>query len=458
MGGGASVDRELDDDDDFYSYIECRNETKDFFVADIKGGTANDGTAVILWSRKGGAHQDWMHTREMEIVPECDTDYCLTAEGDKCVMRKRGGAANQKWEIIDVRDRENSILLSNQGRFLNVEGGAGEYGKQLCMVDGRENAEKWGFLENDPLIVNYKRQLDDISRYCGNESIGFASTAAAANGANVVGFGTGIMLDVGIVVAMSKRFAYQFETNARVDKLFSTIWGGIQDSVDVALKTALVDGLMNEAGFKELLFGGDPAEINAFKKAMTDAGRHVGNAVLDEEAKAALKAGKKAAKKVVKAFAKKMASLCMKAAAKAATLLMGEAMVKKMLMKRSGSIAVKEGVSWIPFVGSAISGTIAYVLTMNTANDLINSYRAFYLDSVEKLSTASRIALKTSDPTPLVTALYNAIVEEVRFFLLLYFPSPQSASDAASCVLPLFSLRSFFSSSTAPTSTSYSYS
>lgn len=121
------------------------------YALDIKGGSHNPGTPVILWAKHGQENQQWfIEPVTGTIRSRANPNLCLTINGSNrlVVDHFRPGDVNQTW--LSNKSRDSIECRANTNRVFDVVGASTAQGAEVCAWDfhGRDN-QRWK-LESQP--------------------------------------------------------------------------------------------------------------------------------------------------------------------------------------------------------------------------------------------------------------------------------------------------------------------
>jgi len=112
---------------------------------DVKGGSANPGTPVVMWGKHGNNNQQWfIDPVTGTIRSRANAALVLTINGANRLVidHHRPGDANQTW--LSNKHRDAIENRSNTNRVFDVVGASTAQGAEVCAWDfhGRDN-QKW---------------------------------------------------------------------------------------------------------------------------------------------------------------------------------------------------------------------------------------------------------------------------------------------------------------------------
>jgi len=110
---------------------------------DVQGASSNPRSKVALWNRNGNDNQIWYHDPLTKTIRGKQSNLCLDIQGDRlCINHHQPGRAEQQWAYHTKKNLIENLV--QQGRVLDVVGGAKNPGAEICSygVHGGDN-QKW---------------------------------------------------------------------------------------------------------------------------------------------------------------------------------------------------------------------------------------------------------------------------------------------------------------------------
>lgn len=108
------------DTEDAGTLIVCKADDR---VLDIRDGSIENGTEIILYERHGGPNQRWhiidKPTGGVEIISAIDNNKCLDvaggdqSEGARLILWERNNGKNQEWYLL--KNPDGSVTIVNNG-------------------------------------------------------------------------------------------------------------------------------------------------------------------------------------------------------------------------------------------------------------------------------------------------------------------------------------------------------
>jgi len=122
-------------------------------VLDVRGGSHNPGTAVIVDNRHGGDNQVWYNDPVTGTIRSKQSSLCLDINGSNrlVVNNYQPGNSNQQWRYN--KDRQTIEDRANPGKVLDIVDGKKDAGTEVCKWDHHGgNNQKWKI---DSLPIRY---------------------------------------------------------------------------------------------------------------------------------------------------------------------------------------------------------------------------------------------------------------------------------------------------------------
>jgi len=158
-------------------YFLIKSKSADLYL-DVKGASTNPGTPVLLWNKNGNDNQIWYHDPLTKTIRSKQSNLCLDIHGDRlCIDNPQSGKPEQQWVY---HSKKNAVEnRAQQGRVLDVVGGAMNPGAEICSWNAHGGANQQWELEFCPVRYFFIRS-------CACDKVLDVSGGSSSPGAKVI--------------------------------------------------------------------------------------------------------------------------------------------------------------------------------------------------------------------------------------------------------------------------------